>query len=1011
MSNNVPLIKRRRSFSITRNWRLGLVLLIYLALAGVYSVVAPIGAGADEWAHYWYASFIAAKGRLPASFAEREVAGYKSDWPPLYHGVVAGITAWVETDGPPTFKYRADSIRRQLIPALGPEAILHTEDELFPWRQEIWVWHMGRFLSIIFSGGTLLITYFVALEVFGEWRGEQRMPRRTLALVTTVSLAFVPRFLFTGMLFSYDSLTLLLASCFLWVCLRVVRGHISPEYFWALGVLAGLAFVTKYLAALLPLEIILIALLRQKGRQLTFSLLRSFTAFILTTGWWFGYLIVNFNEVERYGPILGTLAPLIQGDGSDRTLTEIFAFFGGENASLPTHLEKQSYTPWQIVAEFPTTLFGNPIARPYPLDWFVGVMTVVAIVAMVGVWRSWRAMPRQRPILTLLLSHCALPLPFMLIRLYGARDALEAVQGRHLLFLAGPAATLLLVWGLAFHLSRFSHFRLGAPHLLFVTLTGLLLTGALSQLIFMAATYPPLLPVRTTPYTPPQTISPAITLDNGAKLLGYEITPLAEQGLSVTLWWQAGEHPTTEDYLMELALVDTHDQHVSGWLAYQTEAHYPTRAWESGDIIRDEGRVPFGSLAAGSYTLKFRLLGAKQEIIPWQTLSTYTPTHTPFPSQVWELWPSYRSLFHERETVQFRFNKSSSTSLLLLGPDKILRLPAATWPTTTNFIIDPSWPAGGYRIQADDNKPEVLPTLHVAANHRNFQAPAPMYPLNAHFAGGVTLLGYELPTRQATAGNGLPLTLYWQGREWIGEDLIIFTRLLDHQQISWGGYDRRPQENYSTLLWAPGEFITDGFAVPIEPDTPNGIYTIAVGLYRGEAESLPLLDLTTGQSTTVTALTLGPVKIGGPPASLTLNKATPQIELNVILGNQIKLLGFDHEKVQDKVHLTLYWQCLSPPETDYTTFLHLQNAAGKIVAQQDNPPVGGTYPTSLWSPGEIIPDKILLDVPPDLDPTATYHLLVGLYDLKTGKRLSVPGFIDNAITLTEIDWDRPTAPN
>jgi len=148
------------------NLKLALILAIYLILAVTYSVVIPIGRGADEWAHYWYAQFIAQNGRLPANPAEREVAGYKSDWPPLYHSLAAAVTGWIETDGPPTFKYRADNIRRQLVPAQGPDAILHTEDELFPWQQEILVWYLGRFLSISFSLGTLLVTYFIALEVF-----------------------------------------------------------------------------------------------------------------------------------------------------------------------------------------------------------------------------------------------------------------------------------------------------------------------------------------------------------------------------------------------------------------------------------------------------------------------------------------------------------------------------------------------------------------------------------------------------------------------------------------------------------------------------------------------------------------------------------------------------------------------------------------------------------------------------------------------------------------------------
>ncbi len=191
--------------------KLILIVLIYALLAVSYSIVVPIGRGADEWAHYWYAQFIAENGRLPANPAEREAAGYKSDWPPLYHLSAAVVTGWVKTEGPPTFKYRADNIRRQLVPAQGPEAILHTEDELFPWQQEILVWHLGRFLSILFSAGTLLVTYVIALEIFSVNQKaaadsqienpKSKIPnQKSLALIAVAVLAFNPRLIFTGML-------------------------------------------------------------------------------------------------------------------------------------------------------------------------------------------------------------------------------------------------------------------------------------------------------------------------------------------------------------------------------------------------------------------------------------------------------------------------------------------------------------------------------------------------------------------------------------------------------------------------------------------------------------------------------------------------------------------------------------------------------------------------------------------------------------------------------------------
>jgi 4-amino-4-deoxy-L-arabinose transferase-like glycosyltransferase len=1070
--------------SISPKGRLALLLGLYLILAISYSVVVPIGRGADEWAHYWYAQFIAQHGRLPANPAEREAAGYKSDWPPLYHLITAGLTGWAETAGPPTFKYRQNNIRRQLIPSQGSEAILHTEDELFPWQQEILVWHLGRFLSIAFSLTTLVITYFIALEVFSNLQSPISNYPPSLALIAVAILAFNPRFLFTGMLFNYDSLTLLLASLFLWLVIRVAEGYYPKRGFFGLGALTGLALLTKYLAALLPSMIVFAALVlmtkaSEAGKtaqrkflitdyalRITPHLRQAALAFLFVITWWFGYLLFNFNEIETYGPLLGTLAPLLRGDGSDRTVEELFAFLGGGQIDQPVYIDKPSRTTWQIMAELPLTFWGNPISRPYPLTWFVSLMTGVTIAAMVGLVITWRRAtlagassqtktipslsPRQ--ILGLLLLYCLLPVPFMVIRLFGARDPLEAVQGRHILFLAGPAVAILITWGsyqlsiINYQLSiiklRITHYAL---RFTFYILLSLLLTGAIAQLIFMQQTYPPPLPVRTTTYLakPRKTVAQSVTLEGGAQLIDYHIS-LTEAGeaLQVTLIWQGGANPVPEDYQMELALVDRQGETLAGWRAYQTQARYPTRAWEADDIIHDEGWLPLAGLPAGDYEIRLRLLGEKEAAVDWQRLDDYTVAQMipqPAHSSDWLLWRqgqvvSPPPLLHERETAQFTFagaagqlvaktsamtREAAGNSFRLVGPDGLPRLPLSTGPRWANFVIDPTWPAGDYYAEGDQQN--LL--FRVAASQRNFQTPEIKQPLEANFEGKIKLLGYDLPSRRVKAGEGLPITLYWQGLTWMGEEFVIFNRLLDNQQIAWGGYDRLAQENYNTLLWAPNEIIVDGFAIPVAPDTPDGVYTLNLGWYRktdGQARSLPVLKPEMGEPTEVTAVIIGPIKVGGPPPDATVKQAHPQTELNIILGEEVKLLGFDltAESLSEvgseaicstdsplhlpcSFRLVFYWQVLTPPAIDYTVFAHIRNNAGDIVTQKDTPPLNGVYPTSLWDTDEIIKDK--LNIPLEQLESGQYELIVGMYDFKTGTRLPIADSPDGTILLQSFE--------
>lgn len=75
----------------------------------------------------------------------------------------------------------------------------------------------------------------------------------------------------------------------------------------------------------------------------------------------------------------------------------------------------------------------------------------------------------------------------------------------------------------------------------------------------------------------------------------------------------------------------------------------------------------------------------------------------------------------------------------------------------------------------------------------------------------------------------------------------------------------------------------------------------------------------------------------------------------------------------------LYWQAAAPVEASYTVFTQLFDAAGVMVAQQDNLPVNGLAPTETWETGAVIRDPYLLKPEGGLK-AGRYRLLAGLYD-------------------------------
>lgn len=89
----------------------------------------------------------------------------------------------------------------------------------------------------------------------------------------------------------------------------------------------------------------------------------------------------------------------------------------------------------------------------------------------------------------------------------------------------------------------------------------------------------------------------------------------------------------------------------------------------------------------------------------------------------------------------------------------------------------------------------------------------------------------------------------------------------------------------------------------------------------------------------------------------------------------------------DGVQLILRWSAAAPLDSA-TWFVHLVDATGAIVAQQDRAPLGGYAPTETWTMGESVTDRLFLqsDSAPD---TGTWRLRVGWIDVATSALLPV----------------------
>jgi len=100
---------------------------------------------------------------------------------------------------------------------------------------------------------------------------------------------------------------------------------------------------------------------------------------------------------------------------------------------------------------------------------------------------------------------------------------------------------------------------------------------------------------------------------------------------------------------------------------------------------------------------------------------------------------------------------------------------------------------------------------------------------------------------------------------------------------------------------------------------------------------------------------------------------------DIDFGNQLNLAGWEvietDPSVQSNWQVALYWQTSTRPAEDYTISVRplingqLMSVDGE-PAIQDHQPVWGYYPTSRWTPGEIVRDVYALTLPNEVAPTA-----------------------------------------
>jgi uncharacterized membrane protein len=299
------------------------------------------------------------------------------------------------------------------------------------------------------------------------------------------------------------------------------------------------------------------------------------------------------------------------------------------------------------------------------------------------------------------------------------------------------------------------------------------------------------------------------------------------------------------------------------------------------------------------------------------------------------------------------------------------------------------------------------------------------YPVVADFGHALRLRGFDLRFNRA---EEVQPVLYFQALRPLDEDYFLSLYLLDQWGTPLGATveDQPALVWYPTRHWEPGELVRVTFnTLPwYTRDLPA--YRLALGVMRGRdpwqptvrlapelraegdtpyAIRLPdngtLLELARfRQNFTLLSIGTKPLvgtkrvfrgmPIGG-PVEREFRRPRVQTALDVSLGDEVRLLGYDMAPVTCdpdgcSLALLLYWQAQRSIVTDYTVFVHIVGPDAQIWGQRDAPPDAGAYPTRRWVAGEVVADLVRVTLPPDV-PADPLEVVVGMYRPDTGQRL------------------------
>lgn len=253
-------------------------------------------------------------------------------------------------------------------------------------------------------------------------------------------------------------------------------------------------------------------------------------------------------------------------------------------------------------------------------------------------------------------------------------------------------------------------------------------------------------------------------------------------------------------------------------------------------------------------------------------------------------------------------------------------------------------------------------------------------PLGVLFEPGVRLVsaGFgatspDADTTGAVASGGLVwAALHWSLVDRVPENAKATVQLIDIDGNAVAHDDRQllVRDILGTRDWEPGWETTTYHLIPLPTGLPPGPYRVQASLYWKATESH--LRPVPSPHTRGEAAVLGQIPVSRATRFREPTSQEMPVQLDRSMSSDLTLLGFGARDRQvlpgEQTNVLLYWRADRTPAADYTVRVVLQDAQGSGLSQGVARTLAGGYPTSSWTPGEVIRGSLPLTIAAGLNP-------------------------------------------